>query len=309
MIRKKRAIIFPSRSLGTRINNDFAVIPAYAGISYSFKTEIPDSAGMRRTFYNKLMRFTMSKFLIVMIIFTNFTLNLFANDVATKFLKAYSDKKIIQYKTDIYMDNFTNKILNFNCKSSFMIEPSDSIIGAYFNFIADETAYIYNGAEYFELYPSEYGNKIVKYVQKSKQPEEFIERKIELCGRTLLIPSPIKATFYYDLSIVELKNDIVDLEKNRTAINLSDTMINGYNCSRIRYTVTDTIVNGERYVSFYLIAYDKITNFPVYLMKNSTNQNSIAFYSDFNFESKGKAIFLRRIFSLKIINLLKNHRL
>jgi peroxiredoxin len=234
---------------------------------------------------------------LILILLSFISYNLHANEIIDRFNKAVKSKQIIQYSTMINMNDESKGLNILNCKCAFKMAPDDTLIGAYYNFSSDESINIYNNNEYLKYYPKIYGDKIVNLKLKAKKPKEFSDRTIEMNGQPLKAHSVVKSPIVYVFSLIELMKDLNNFENRYTQIILSDTLINGYQTSRIRYTITDTKLNGENVLYYYLVAFDKKTDLPVYFLKYTTKQQTEVFYSDYIFNNNDNDyLFTRKAF-------------
>ena len=234
---------------------------------------------------------------LVMISMIFLSSNLFSNEILDKFIYAVKSKDIIEYRTTINMNDESKGLTEFKGKCIIKNVPSDTIIGAYYNFSSDESTTIYSGDEYLNYYPEIYGSKIVKLLLKSNKPQEFSEQKFEMNGQTLIAPSRVKSSFYYLCSPIELIKDLVELDSTYKMILLSDTIIDGIETRRIRYTIQDEIRDGEKELYYYLVAFDKKTDLPVYFLKYYTTQQTEVYYTEYQFNPKNiDYLFTRKAF-------------
>jgi peroxiredoxin len=239
----------------------------------------------------------MKNMIFVLLVLSIVSYSAFANEIVNSLVKAVKNKDIIQYSTIIKMNDESKGLTEISGNCTFKIEPKDTIIGAFYNLRNDNSSYIYNGKEYLEYYPEIYGDKIVKLLLRNKNPEEFSEQKFIMNGQTFFAPSRVMSPFLYYFSVIQLMDDLIDLSSKNYPNILSDTLINNYEASRIRINISDTIINGEREIYYYSVAFDKKTNLPVYFMKYNYSQQTEVYYSDYNFDNKGKKdLFSRKAF-------------
>src|SRR5690606_34053099 len=109
---------------------------------------------------------------------------LYSNEIIDKFINAVKSKDIIEYSTVINMNDESKGLTVLKGKCIIKNVPSDTIIGAFYNFTSDKSTTIYSGDEYLNYYPEIYGDKTVKLLLKSNKPEDFSEQKFEMNGQT-----------------------------------------------------------------------------------------------------------------------------
>lgn len=217
-----------------------------------------------------------------------------ASEAVQSFVKAAKTTKFFQYSINFKINDESKETLEIIGKCAFAMEPSDTAIGAYYNLESKESKFIYSGSEFLEYYPEIWGEKIVNLFTRENQPDAFTEQVFEMNGQKLVAPSQLKSSLLYSYSVVELMNDLIELDSLKHLISLPDTIINGYDTRRVKFIIKDTIIDKERYLFYYSVAFDKKSNFPVYYLKYSTSQQNEVYFSDYDFNPAGKDILFTR---------------
>jgi thiol-disulfide isomerase/thioredoxin len=208
------------------------------------------------------------------------------DEIIQKFLGALKANDIIQYTLDYSFNDASKGTNSYHVKCAEMIIPSDTANGGYYNFKIDsnEQITIYSGKEHFSYFPGYYGYGNVELLTKKKNPERFSDRPIEFDGHKGYIPSVVKASSFNSTSIAFLRRFVTDKENWSDFSIMSDTNINGHDCYRLNFL-------------YHLLAIDKKNYMPVYFSRQSTEQQTEAYYSDYKFNApNSKNLFSKKAF-------------
>ncbi len=224
------------------------------------------------------------------------------DEIINDFMNSLKSRDIIQCKTKFIMTNKGSRPRITEGLCTYKIVPGDTVIGAYYNIRSDDNIRVYNGNEYLNYYPEYYEDSVVNLITKKNSPEKFSFTEIEMDGKKYYEP-PVVSSFLFDVSPVGVMKEINKYKDKGTWKTLPDTTINGYECRRIGYFNTGKTDSVE-YNNYYIYAFDRGTNMPVYLYFYDPRQQRETFLNDYRFDSPGAVkLFTRNAFPgyLKIV--------
>jgi thiol-disulfide isomerase/thioredoxin len=240
------------------------------------------------------MKTSIKFFLAFLILFSQTT---FANDILQEFLDKFSKLEYIEYKVAIINEKGTPEEHHAEAKCIYKIVPEEKTAGFYFNITTEEQLILFNGTEYFSLYPVLYGENIVNYLNIKKNPEKFKEDTLMMDGQMLIGPAQHTNSIFHSYSILELAKDIKS-DMIAYPMTVTDTIINGIQAINYKVILQDTVKNDVRNYYFVNFAFDKSNSFPIFYSKeyvsSDFSNSSEVNYSDFNFDKKDDKKYFSR---------------
>lgn len=219
----------------------------------------------------------MKKLILILMLLPIIALGQTSDSVVNRFINKFKNGGIIQYHIKyFYSDELRGDYVanSFNCE---LIVPEDTTIGGYYNFKKDDEQVVYAGNEHFENYPEYYGKKVVKYYQRKKNPEEFINKEMNFEGMTGYVPNVAERQSLYGTSMLYFVKILSDRFAQFSW--LADTVINDVACSKLK------ISNN------FQIYFSKKDSMPVYFESYKTR----AFYSDYSFTKEKPTKFFSKL--------------
>jgi thiol-disulfide isomerase/thioredoxin len=205
--------------------------------------------------------------------------------IISGFIDAVKKYDVVQYSISYTMTDESKGDYKFNYKCAEKFIPADTTAGGYYNLLADESQYIYCGADYYEYYPKYYGEGIVCTYNKNKHQEDFNGYEIEIGGIKGYTMGVLRSHSLFNQLLVTLAKQFNNKFSSKESITTKDSTINGRECYILRISGTE----------FY--AFDKINFMPLYYYCNNQVQWHEVFYSDYKFnDGNPELLFSRKAF-------------